>query len=311
MKKIIIPVLILLLLTGYTPYVEVNDLVIVDMLGLEKVDDDYILTVNTIKEEKDDNATKSTYQAVTFKGKSLGKVFLEAKKIETKKAYYGHLKLMVFKEGLLDKELINFLQKEFKEMNYLIIGTDSNIKELFNKYDSSSKIIKAVNKEKISNADIYLATFEDYLKDIVNKKRTSTLPVVSLNNNNLVVKGLETYQKNILLDRKQAKITYLLNNKISSFHQSIKLNDKYYEVEFNNVKVLYQQDKINLLMDIKCSDATGKKTNELKTVVQELFTKEIEELLTFQEDKDIKLVLLSNKKPDIKVKVMIGDGRYD
>ena len=37
MKKIIIPVLILLLLTGYTPYVEVNDLVIVDMLGLEKL----------------------------------------------------------------------------------------------------------------------------------------------------------------------------------------------------------------------------------------------------------------------------------
>ena len=64
-------------------------------------------------------------------------------------------------------------------------------------------------------------------------------------------------------------------------------------------------------MDIKCSDATGKKTKELKTVVQELFTKEIEELLTFQDDKGIKLVLLSNKKADIKVKVMIGDGRYD
>ena len=44
MKKIIIPILVLLLLTGYTPYVEVNDLVIVDMLGLEKVDNDYILT---------------------------------------------------------------------------------------------------------------------------------------------------------------------------------------------------------------------------------------------------------------------------
>ena len=40
MKKIIIPILVLLLLTGYTPYVEVNDLVIVDMLGLEKVDND-------------------------------------------------------------------------------------------------------------------------------------------------------------------------------------------------------------------------------------------------------------------------------
>lgn len=294
MKKIIIPILVLLLLTGYTPYVEVNDLVIVDMLGLEKVDNDYILTINTVYEEKDNNATKSIYKDYVFKGKSLGKVFLEAKKINTKKAYYGHLKLVVFQSKLLDKEIINYFQKEFKEMNYLIIGTDSRINDLFKKYNSSSKIIKAVNKEKISNADIHLATFEDYLKDIVNKKRTSTLPVVSLNNNNLVVKGLETYQKNILLSKEQAKITYLLNNKITSFHQSIKLNDKYYEVEFNNVKTLYQQGKVNLLMDIKCSDTSNKKIKELKKMVEELFRKEIDELLTFQNDNNIKLVLPFN-----------------
>lgn len=294
MKKIIIPILVLLLLTGYTPYVEVNDLVIVDMLGLEKVDNDYILTINTVYEEKDNNATKSIYKDYVFKGKSLGKVFLEAKKINTKKAYYGHLKLVVFQSKLLDKELINYFQKEFKEMNYLIIGTDSRINDLFKKYNSSSKIIKAVNKEKISNADIHLATFEDYLKDIVNKKRTSTLPIVSLNNNNLVVKGLETYQKNILLSKEQAKITYLLNNKITSFHQSIKLNDKYYEVEFNNVKTLYQQGKVNLLMDIKCSDTSNKKIKELKKMVEELFRKEIDELLTFQNDNNIKLVLPFN-----------------
>ena len=294
MKKIIIPILVLLLLTGYTPYVEVNDLVIVDMLGIEKVDNDYILTINTVYEEKDNNVTKSIYKDYVFKGKSLGKVFLEAKKINTKKAYYGHLKLVVFQSKLLDKELINYFQKEFKEMNYLIIGTDSRINDLFKKYNSSSKIIKAVNKEKISNADIHLATFEDYLKDIVNKKRTSTLPVVSLNNNSLVVKGLETYQKNILLSKEQAKITYLLNNKITSFHQSIKLNDKYYEVEFNNVKTLYQQGKVNLLMNIKCSDTSNKKIKELKKVVEELFRKEIDELLTFQNDNNIKLVLPSN-----------------
>ena len=294
MKKIIIPILVLLLLTGYTPYVEVNDLVIVDMLGLEKVDNYYILTINTVYEEKDNNATKSIYKDYVFKGKSLGKVFLEAKKINTKKAYYGHLKLVVFQSKLLDKEIINYFQKEFKEMNYLIIGTDSRINDLFKKYNGSSKIIKAVNKEKISNADIHLATFEDYLKDIVNKKRTSTLPVVSLNNNNLVVKGLETYQKNILLSKEQAKITYLLNNKITSFHQSIKLNDKYYEVEFNNVKTLYQQGKVNLLMNIKCSDTSNKKIKELKKVVEELFRKEIDELLTFQNDNNIKLVLPSN-----------------
>ncbi len=306
MKKIIMPILVLLLLTGYTPYVEVNDLVIVDMLGLEKVDNDYILTINTVYEEKDNNATKSIYKDYVFKGKSLGKVFLEAKKINTKKAYYGHLKLVVFQSKLLDKELINYFQKEFKEMNYLIIGTDSRINDLFKKYNSSSKIIKAVNKEKISNADIHLATFEDYLKDIVNKKRTSTFPVVSLNNNNLVVKGLETYQKNILLPKEQAKIAYLLNNKITSFHQSIKLNDKYYEVEFNNVKTLYHQGKVNLLMDIKCSDTSNKKIKELKKVVEELFRKEIYELLSFQNDNNIKLALPSND-----INIIIGADKND
>ena len=306
MKKIIMPILVLLLLTGYTPYVEVNDLVIVDMLGLEKVDNDYILTINTVYEEKDNNATKSIYKDYVFKGKSLGKVFLEAKKINTKKAYYGHLKLVVFQSKLLDKELINYFQKEFEEMNYVIIGTDSRINDLFKKYNSSSKIIKAVNKEKISNADIHLATFEDYLKDIVNKKRTSTFPVVSLNNNNLVVKGLETYQKNILLPKEQAKIAYLLNNKITSFHQSIKLNDKYYEVEFNNVKTLYHQGKVNLLMDIKCSDTSNKKIKELKKVVEELFRKEIYELLSFQNDNNIKLALPSND-----INIIIGADKND
>ena len=132
----IIPILILLLLTGYTPYVEVNDLVIVDMIGLEKVNDKYLLTVNTIKEEKTDNATKSIYQVSTFEGNSLGSIFLKAKKINNKKAYYGHLKLVVFQSKLLDKEIINYFQKEFKEMNYLIIGTDSrindkNVKQIF------------------------------------------------------------------------------------------------------------------------------------------------------------------------------------
>ena len=108
MKKMIIPILILLLLTGYTPYVEVNDLVIVDMIGLEKVNDKYLLTVNTIKEEKTDNATKSIYQVSTFEGNSLGSIFLKAKKINNKKAYYGHLKLVVFQSKLLDKEIINY-----------------------------------------------------------------------------------------------------------------------------------------------------------------------------------------------------------
>lgn len=307
MKKLIIPILVLLLLTGYTPYVEVNDLVIVDMIGLERVNDKYLLTVNTIKEEKTDNATKSIYQVYTFKGNSLGSIFLKAKKINNKKAYYGHLKLVVFQSGLLDKEIINYFQKQFTQMNYLIVCTNSDIKSLFKKYDSSSKIIKEINKKRIDDANIYLSTFEDYLKDIVNKKRESTLPIISLDKS-LTTTGLEVYQKNILIDAKQAKINYLLNNKLTSFHQEITIDNKSYEVEFNNVKSMLVKDTVTITMDISSSDINNSK--KLINAIKKLFKKEINEFLTYQKDNNIKTTLINpNKKINIKIK--IGEDNYD
>lgn len=307
MKKMIIPILILLLLTGYTPYVEVNDLVIVDMIGLEKVNDKYLLTVNTIKEEKTDNATKSIYQVSTFEGNSLGSIFLKAKKINNKKAYYGHLKLVVFQSGLLDKEIINYFQKQFTQMNYLIVGTNSDIKSLFKKYDSSSKIIKEINKKRIDDANIYLSTFEDYIKDIVNKKRESTLPIISLDKG-LTTTGLEVYQKNILIDAKQAKINYLLNNKLTSFHQEITINNNSYEVEFNNVKSMLAKDTVTIVMDISSSDINNSK--KLINAIKKLFKKEINEFLTYQKDNNIKTTLINpNKRINIKIK--IGENNYD
>lgn len=307
MKKMIIPILVLLLLTGYTPYVEVNDLVIVDMIGLEKVNDKYLLTVNTIKEEKTDNATKSIYQVSTFEGNSLGSIFLKAKKINNKKAYYGHLKLVVFQSKLLDEEIINYFQKQFTQMNYLIVGTNSDIKSLFKKYDSSSKIIKEINKKRIDDANIYLSTFEDYLKDIVNKKRESTLPIISLDKT-LTTTGLEVYQKNILIDAKQAKINYLLNNKLTSFHQEITIDNKSYEVEFNNVKSMLIKDTVTIAMDISSSDINNSK--KLINSIKKLFKKEINEFLTYQKDNNIKTTLINpNKKINIKIK--IGEDNYD
>ena len=307
MKKMIIPILILLLLTGYTPYVEVNDLVIVDMIGLEKVNDKYLLTVNTIKEEKTDNATKSIYQVSTFEGNSLGSIFLKAKKINNKKAYYGHLKLVVFQSGLLDKEIINYFQKQFTQMNYLIVGTNSDIKSLFKKYDSSNKIIKEINKKRIDDANIYPSTFEDYLKDIVNKKRESTLPIISLDKG-LTTTGLEVYQKNILIDAKQAKINYLLNNKLTSFHQEITINNKSYEVEFNNVKSMLVKDTVTIAMDISSSDINNSK--KLTNSIKKLFKKEINEFLTYQKDNNIKTTLI-NPNEKINIKLKIGEKNYD
>lgn len=192
-------------------------------------------------------------------------------------------------------------------MNYLIVGTNSDIKSLFKKYDSSSKIIKEINKKRIDDANIYLSTFEDYLKDIVNKKRESTLPIISLDKG-LTTTGLEVYQKNILIDAKQAKINYLLNNKLTSFHQEITINNNSYEVEFNNVKSMLVKDTVTIVMDISSSDINNSK--KLINAIKKLFKKEINEFLTCQKDNNIKTTLI-NPNEKINIKIKIGENNYD
>ena len=182
-----------------------------------------------------------------------------------------------------------------------------SFKSLFKKYDSSNKIIKEINKKRIDDANIYLSTFEDYLKDIVNKKRESTLPIISLDKG-LTTTGLEVYQKNILIDAKQAKINYLLNNKLTSFHQEITINNNSYEVEFNNVKSMLVKDTVTIVMDISSSDINNSK--KLTNAIKKLFKKEINEFLTYQKDNNIKTTLINpNKRINIKIK--IGEDNYD
>ena len=169
------------------------------------------------------------------------------------------------------------------------------------------KAIPAKNKKRKDDANIYLSTFENYLKDIVNKKRESTIPIISLDKG-LTTTGLEVYQKNILIDAKQAKINYLLNNKLSSFHQEITIDNKSYEVEFNNVKSMLGKDTVTIAMDISSSDINNSK--KLTNSIKKLFKKEINEFLTYQKNNNIKTTLI-NPNEKINIKIKIGENNYD
>ena len=56
--KVIILVLLLSLITGCVSYTELNELGIIDMILIDKVDNEYIVTINMITPEKD-NLEKS------------------------------------------------------------------------------------------------------------------------------------------------------------------------------------------------------------------------------------------------------------
>ena len=127
MKKIIIICIILLLFLGYTPYHELNDLAVVDVMALEFKDDKYTLYLNVINDKN---------KVYTIKGNSLGEVFFKAKDINNKKTYYKHLNVVIFNKDILknNNKLLTFFKDERTGIDYLTLATDSNLNTLFNKY---------------------------------------------------------------------------------------------------------------------------------------------------------------------------------
>ena len=60
--KLIIIFLFPLLITGCVSYTELNELGIIDMILIDKVDDKYVITINMITPKEDDLENKTTYK---------------------------------------------------------------------------------------------------------------------------------------------------------------------------------------------------------------------------------------------------------
>ena len=276
MKKIIICLIVLLLFSGYTPYDELNSLAVVDVLGLDFKDNKYLLYLNIIN---DDN---KVYQV---KGDSLGEVFLKAKNIDNKKTYYNHLEIMVFNTNILNNnKILTFLKDEFTSIDYLVFSTDDSLDKLFKKYHKNNDYKSFIKKEKEESGSIINVTFKDFLSSSLDDIKTSSIPLISYNNN-LRSEGIYLPTKNAYLNRVLARTNYLLNGSITTYNEKLKINNNYYETILYDLKTKINYKNKNLKIEITgkvdspdTSDLTEVKkeaTRRLKNNIKDLITDEI------------------------------------
>ncbi len=273
MKKIIV-LLILLLFCGFTPYTELNDLAIVDMIGLEKKENQYLLSLTTTIPKKEENKTSNQYKISIFKGKSLGEVFLKAKRCDNKTTYYDHLKVLLLDPKIFNQKTLSYLKKEFTQINYLVFAVDGDFSSLFKEYQSSNDFLEFVEKEKEEKKNITTLTFEDMLARDFDEEETAYLPLLSYQKKNLVVKGLKVLKSDLTLTSEDAKYNALLNKQITTYHKHY----ENYELEFKNLMVstIYQnQIKIKINGTLSSSDTTEKKLKRLKPKVEKEIEKDI------------------------------------
>ena len=252
MKKIIICLIVLLLFLGYTPYDELNNLAVVDTLGLDFTDNKYTLYLNVIN---DDN------KVYTITGNSLGEVFLKARNIDNKKTYYKHLEVAVFNTNTLDDTTIKFFKDEFTSIDYLVFATEDKLSDLFSHYHKRRDYKSFIKKEKEMSGSIINTTFKELLSSNRDNIKDGFIPLISYNES-LISKGIFIPSKSISLDKEVARASFLLNDKIDSFNTKIELNDKSYEVSLYNLKTRelnYNTYKYsNIKIDIKLKEKENK-----------------------------------------------------
>ena len=156
MKKIIIISIVLLLFLGHTPYYDLNELAVVDTIGISYNDNKYNLYLNIVNEDN------KTYKIT---GDSLGEIFLKGETINNKRTYYKHLSVIIFDTNVLNDNKHKKARKAIKELKMVELAQimhgcmEDFEQKLFTVIDSErgQKVLNKVTKSIYDNIQLKLS----------------------------------------------------------------------------------------------------------------------------------------------------------
>ena len=251
MKKLII-LIIILLLTGCNSYIELNDLGIIQIIGLEKQNNNYILTTSIIENiDKDNNITYSIYN---IEGKNIPELFDKLSLNLNKKIYLSHLDTLIINDSIKTNELdniINFFLNNNESRNDFLIITTNNISNLINNIKSEN-INNLVKLNELETSKSIYTTMYDLINNYYNNN-----PIYLTNieyNNKLYINGITKieHNKHVLINEdKSIIINYLLNN-INTYKINFKCdNNKYLYLNILSSNTNYLNNKLLITNEIK------------------------------------------------------------
>ena len=194
MKRIILLIICLFLLCGCYDYQELNDMSIVSAIGVDYVDDNYIVNLEITKSSKDGSSTEIETKIFSGKNKNIVEAFTEAKNMSDKAVYMEHVELLILGKGLAEKgfsPVIDYIIRDTTiNNNYFMVVVD-DLNQIFD--------IKLENQ---STSEVIVDTVEYYLdktsiddldiiaSNLLNDKQDIAIPYITLNEENIEFKEI-------------------------------------------------------------------------------------------------------------------------
>lgn len=185
MNKKILIIFIVFLLTGCWNYKELNSLAISTAMAIDKVDDEYevsILIANSKKSQVSSKEGESQTIVYSGKGKSLSKALKEIDLKNPRQTYIGHLSVIIVSEDVAKEGMLGMLDlllrnSESTKRFYLAVAKDVKAKDIvsilspletFPAQNIATNISVSKESQAVSTAIIYSKFIENLIKKGIN-----------------------------------------------------------------------------------------------------------------------------------------------
>lgn len=228
MKKILFLLLVPFLFCGCY-YTELNDLSILDSIGIDYQENKYIVTlsiVDTLEYKSEDHMKTTLY---TADGKTMEEAMHNFYLEMNKTIYLDSLNNLLLSDRLSDKnieEIINFFLKDTSSRNTfnVIYVKNSTMENILNNNINLKSLLMTNNKE-FGNSSLY--SFEDFYKD---NFTYSFVPTIYYKDKIIVdnYSVFKNYRCVAHLNKEESVVYNILNNKIKNIYLDI--DDTYIKV---------------------------------------------------------------------------------
>lgn len=177
MKKLILIPFLLILLTGCFGYNELDNLMIINNIYIEK-NTNYKMILNEVKANHEDIEIIKDYNKITLTCTKLNNCFKKFNNL-SKKIYLSHIENLTLGKNINKKDIVYLIKKlsKFKELreDFFIIST------------KDKKILKANYLQTYLRNHKKSITFYDLKKSYINKEKIK-IPILEIKEDNIKIK---------------------------------------------------------------------------------------------------------------------------
>ncbi len=291
MKKIVI-IIIIIFCTGCVDYKELNNLSYITGMGIDYVDDQYVITYEVMDNKKEGAIIDTQTFTVTSKGDNIYETGVNAVSKLSSSAYFSHTQVIIISEEVAENhlfELSDFVMRNPKlNEEFLLVMSQGSPEEILNttteENPSTAFYIYDLIRNNVYSQNFYIdMPFAIFVQKMTEDKYDPAISVISMTDNQeVILEGMAAFDQDKFITTMDNDHANLYNSFIN-MNTNISLNVEYKDdlveaiTKFENTNITVTDNKIKVKLNV----IVELKKNSFNADLYELNTyNDIEKLLS-------------------------------